>query len=282
MDTSTHISGMNAASVPRTFRLGGEREVNRIGFGAMRLTGQPGNFGPYPDWEAGKALLHRAIELGVTFLDTAHAYGPGWNETLIAEALRPYPAGLVVATKAGVTKTSPTAIIADGRPGTLRAQAEESLHRLRLERLHLLQLHRPDPAVPLADQVGALARLREEGKVSLIGLSNVTREQVEDASAITPIASVQNRYNPVERGDDALVDLCAARGIAFVPHGPLGAHPMRRGAALTDDVASAESQGTPAQRALAWLLARAPNVVVIPGTTSIEHLEENVDVWRVL
>lgn len=270
------------ASVPRTFRLGGEREVGRIGFGAMRLTGQPGNFGPYPDWEAGKALLRRAVELGVMFLDTAHAYGPGWNETLIAEALHPYPAGLIVATKAGITKAGPTNIRVDGHPTALRAQAEESLRRLRLERLDLLQLHRPDPAVPLAEQVGALARLREEGKVGMIGLSNVSREQVMEALAITPVASVQNRFNPAERGDDALVDMCAAHGIAFVPHGPLGAHPMRQGVVLPEEALGGTSQGTPAQRALAWLLARAPNVIAIPGTTSAGHLEENLGAWQFL
>jgi len=268
--------------VGRTFRLGGEREVGRIGFGAMRLTGQPGNFGPYPDWEAGKALLRRAVELGVTFLDTAHAYGPGWNETLIAEALHPYPAGLVIATKAGITKTGPTEVCTDGRPTALRAQAEESLRRLRLERLDLLQLHRPDPAVPLAEQVGTLVRLHEEGKVGLIGLSNVNREQVEDALAVAPVASVQNRFNPAERGGDALVDLCAAHGIAFVPHGPLGTHPMHRGAVLAEEGQGDGSQGTPAQRALAWLLARSPNVVAIPGTTSAGHLEENLGAWQFL
>ena len=223
MSINTHSD--TAVPVGRTFRLGDEREVGRIGFGAMRLTGQPGNFGPYSDWDAGKALLRRAVELCVTFLDTAHAYGPGWNETLISEALHPYPAGLVIATKVGITKTGPTEIRTDGRPTALRAQAEESLRRLRLERLDLLQLHRPDPAIPLAEQVGTLARLREEGKVGLIGLSNVSREQLEAALAVTPVASVQNRFNPAERGDDALVDPCAAHGIAFVPHGPLGAHP---------------------------------------------------------
>ena len=270
------------AAVRRTFRLGGEREVGRFGFGAMRLTGQPGNFGPYPDWDAGKALLRRAVELGVTFVDTAHAYGPGWNETLISEALHPYPTGLVVGTKAGITKTGPTEIRTDGQPAALRAQAEESLRRLRLERLDLLQLHRPDPAIPLAEQVGTLAKLREEGKVGLIGLSNVSLEQVEEALTITPIATVQNRFNPVERGDDALVDLCDAHGIAFLPHGPLGAHPMRRGAIFADDGQGGTGQGTPAQLALAWLLARSANVVAIPGTTSASHLEENLGTWQFL
>jgi pyridoxine 4-dehydrogenase len=271
-----------ATPLPRTFALGGELSVDRLGYGAMRLTGQPGNYGRYPDWEGGKALLRRAVALGVTLIDTAHAYGPGWNEELIAEALHPYPAGLVIATKGGVAKHGPSDIRAEGRPEQLRAQVEESLRRLRLERIDLYQLHRPDPSVPWPDQVGALARLREEGKVRLIGLSNVDGAQLDQALALAPIASVQNRYNPVERGADALIDACAERGIAFLPHGPLGAHPMRQGAPLADEQrrALAERGGTPAQQALRWMLGRAPNLIAIPGTTSIRHLEENLGAWN--
>lgn len=268
-------------AAPRTFALGGELTVDRLGYGAMRLTGQPGNYGRYLDWDGGKALLRRAVELGVTLIDTAHAYGPGWNEELIAEALHPYPAGLVVATKGGVAKHGPSDIRAEGRPEQLRAQAEESLRRLRLERIDLYQLHRPDPDVPFAEQVGALALLRDEGKVRLIGLSNVDQAQLDAALAVAPIASVQNRYNPTERTADALIDTCAARGIAFLPHGPLGAHPMQRGAALTDVSHTPEdvARGTPAQRALQWMLGRAPNLIAIPGTTMIAHLEENRGSW---
>lgn len=252
-----------------TFLLGGELSVCRLGFGAMRLCAQPGNFGRYPDWEAGKRLLRRAVELGINFIDTAHAYGPGWNEELIGEALAPYPAGVVIATKGGIEKTAPDKIFPDARPENLRRRCEESLRRLRTERIDLYQLHRPDPNVPLADSVGALAELRRAGKVRHIGLSNVTLAQLDEARAITPIASVQNRYNLAERGDDPLIDACASHGIAYLPWGPLAAKPFAREAPLA---------GIPA---LAWLLKRAPNIIPIPGTTSPAHLEENVAAARV-
>lgn len=264
-------------TLDRTFALGGDMPVARIGFGAMRLTGQPGNFGPYADPDGGKALLRRAVELGTTLIDTAHAYGPGHNEDLIAEALHPYAPGLVIATKGGVGKTGPGSIVVDGRPATLRAQVEESLRRLRLERIDLYQLHRPDPAVPLADSVGALDDLRREGKVRHIGLSNVTREQVEAALAVAPVASVQNRLNRLEPGDLELVAWTAARGIAFLPYGPLGAHPMRPGAPLATGGGSGGT--TASQAALLWLLGLSPNVIAIPGTTSPAHLAENIATW---
>lgn len=250
----------------RTFRLGGDIEIERLGYGAMRLTGQPGNFGPYPDWEGGKSLLRETAALGVGLIDTARAYGPGWNERLIAEAFegRPRP---VIATKGGVDKRSPTEIVVDGRPETLARQVDEALVNLRLERIDLFQLHRVDPAVAIEESVGALAEVQAAGKIAHIGLSNVTRDQLDRARAAAPIASVQNRYNPAETGEGALVDHTAALGIAFIPYGPLGAHPMRPGAAL------------PAQAALAWLLRRAPNIIVIPGTTSIAHLRENAAAW---
>lgn len=252
-----------------TFLLGGELSVCRLGFGAMRLCAQPGNFGRYPDWDAGKRLLRRAVELGINFIDTAHAYGPGWNEELIGEALAPYPAGVVIATKGGIEKTAPDKIFPDARPENLRRRCEESLRRLRTERIDLYQLHRPDPNVPLADSVGALAELRRAGKVRHIGLSNVTLAQLDEARAITPIASVQNRYNLAERGDDPLIDTCAAHGIAYLPWGPLAAKPFAREAPLAG------------VQALAWLLKRAPNIIPIPGTTSPAHLEENVAAARV-
>jgi aryl-alcohol dehydrogenase-like predicted oxidoreductase len=265
------------------FLLGGDLAVSRLGFGAMRLTGQPGNFGPYPNWEAGKALLRRAVELGVTFFDTARAYGPGWNEELIADALAPYD-GVVVATKGGIEKHSPTEIQPDGRPEALRRHVEESRRRLRLDTLPLYYLHRPDPAVPLLAQVEALAQERAAGRIRHVGLSNVTVAQLEAALAVVPVAAVQNRYNVAERGGDDVVDYTAARGIAFVPYGPLGANPMRPGAPLAAAAhGHADPAGdgrTPAQRALGALLGRAPNVLPIPGTTSAAHLEENVAAAR--
>ncbi len=254
----------------RTFRLGGEREIDRLGYGAMRLTGQPGNFGPYPDWDGGKALLRRAVELGVNFIDSARAYGPEWADRLIADALHPYGEDLVVATKGGVDKAAPDRIVTDGRPQVLRTHIDSALANLNVERIELFQLHRVDPGVPIEESVGALEDARNAGKLRFIGLSNVGRDELDRALAVAPIASVQNRYNRVEREQDALVDYTAARGIAFIPYGPLGAHPMKHGAAL------------PAQDALAWLLRRSPNIVVIPGTTSIAHLEENVRAWELV
>lgn len=249
----------------QTFLLGGDLLVNRVGYGAMRLCGQPGNFGRFPDWDAGKRLLRSAVELGINFIDTAHAYGPSCNEELIGEALAPYPAGVVVATKGGVEKSAPDKVFPDGRPETLRRRCEESLRLLRVERIDLYQLHRPDPNVSFAESVGALAELRREGKIRHVGLSNVTFAQIEEARGIVPIVSVQNRYNLLERSDDPVVDYCAANGIAYLPWGPLAAKPFAPEAPL------AHTRG-----ALAWLLRRSPNIIVIPGTTSIKHLEENV------
>lgn len=247
-----------------SFAIGGDLVVPRLGFGAMRLTGQPGNFGPYADWEGGKVLLRRAADLGVRLFDTARAYGPGHNEALIAEALHPYADGIVVATKGGIDKSSPTQLVRDASPATLARQVDEALTRLRLERIDLFQLHWIDPSVPIEDSVGALEAARRAGKIRHVGLSNVDREALDRALAVGPIASVQNRLNSDERGSEALVDYTAAKGIAFIPYGPLGAHPMQQGARLD-----------PAE-ALRWLLARSPNIIVIPGTTSLAHLEDNM------
>lgn len=257
-----------------TFLLGGEAPVSRIGYGAMRLTGQPGNFGPYADWEEGKRLLRRAIELGVSFIDTARAYGPGWNEKLIVEALHPYGENLVIATKGGIDKRSPTELVRDASAATLTRQIDEALIALRRDRIDLFQLHWVDPKTPIEVSVEAMERARRAGKIRLIGLCNVTADEFDRARAIAPIASVQNRYNVVEREHDALIDLTVEAGAAFIPYGPLGAHPMQQGAPL----ARGEGQGTrtPAQAALRALLDRSPNIVVIPGTTSVRHLEENV------
>ncbi len=249
-----------------TYLLGGELTVNRMGYGAMRLTGQPGNFGPYADCEGGKALLRRAVELGVNFIDTARAYGPMHNERLIAEALHPYAEGVVIATKGGVDKRGPTEIVVDGSPEALHQQVDEALKTLRLDRIDLFQLHRVDPRVPIEASVGALDEMRQAGKIRMIGLSNIDRDQLDRALAVAPITSVQNRFNQSEQGDADLVEYTASKGIAFIPYGPLGAHPLQKGALL------------PTQSALAWLLQRSPNIIVIPGTTSITHLEENMQI----
>ena len=265
---------------PPTFLLGGDLPVHRLGYGAMRLCGQPGNFGPYVAWSAGERLVRRAVELGVNFIDTAEAYGPGWNEILIASALHSHPPGVVIATKGGVTKESPEKIFPDGRPENLRRGCEASLQRLKLERIDLYQLHRPDPAIPFADSIGELARLRREGKIRHLGLSNVTLEQIEAARAMVPIVSVQNRMNFAERESSAVLDYCTAHGIAFLSFAPLGAHPMKHGAPLTEHAAlrtvAHRRDATPAQVALAWMLHRAPNVIAIPGTTTSAHLAENI------
>ena len=270
---------------PINYNLGGNLPIQRLGFGAMRLCGQPGNFGPYPDWEAGKKLIRRAIDLGINFIDTAHAYGPGWNETLIGEALADITEHVVVATKGGVEKTAPDRVFPDARPSQLRLRCEESLQRLRLERIHLYQLHRPDPQVPLVESIGALALLRAEGKIQHIGLSNVTLSQIEEALQIVPIASVQNRFNIAEQTDSAVLDFCLSHGVAYLPWGPLAAKPFSAEAPLARDERLAEiaqaHSSTESQIALAWLLQRAPHIVLIPGTTSISHLEENAQSLKI-
>lgn len=268
-------------TIPHKFSFPDGSAVRRLGYGAMRLTGQPSNFGPYADWDQGKRLLRRALELGINFIDTARAYGPGWNEKLISEALHPYPKDLFIATKGGVVKKSATERYLDGSPAGLRRDCEESLKNLRVDCVDLYQLHWVDPQVPLAESVQGLIQLRDEGKIRRIGVSNVTLEQVKEVTALTTIASVQNRFSVAERGSDPIVDFCAQEGIAFLPYGPLGADPMQAGAPLaagegaSGDVAR-ELNATPTQVALAWLLHRAANIIPIPGTRSELHLEENV------
>lgn len=271
----------NATLFSNTFTIGNDLLVNRIGYGAMRLTGQPGNFGPYPEWEAGQQLLRRAVELGVNFIDTAAAYGPGFNEELIAAALYPYPENLVIATKRGIDKPAPDSIQANGRPENLRRGCEASLQRLKLERIELYQLHRPDPKIPFAESVGMLATLQQEGKIRHVGLSNVTISILEVARQITAIASVQNRFNITERSEGAVLNYCTQHNIAFIPYGSLGAHPLKRGAPLADAEGTLAEIGNrhgvkPNQIALSWLLHRYPNIILIPGTTTIEHLEANL------
>lgn len=273
-----HESGNSPSA--NTFQLGSDLSVNRLGYGAMRLTGQPGNFGRYADWEAGKQLLRRAIELGVNFIDTAESYGPGDNEELIASALYPYPDNLIIATKGGVLKTAPDNIRADGSSKSLRRSCEASLQRLKIDRIDLYQLHRPDPGVPFSESVGVLAELQREGKIRQIGLSNVTIAQIEAALQIVEVASVQNRLNLAERSGEDILDFCTQHKIAFIPYAPLGAHPLKRGTPLANAEGTVTEIATyhsvkPNQIALSWMLHRASNIILIPGTTTISHLEEN-------
>jgi aryl-alcohol dehydrogenase-like predicted oxidoreductase len=256
-----------------TFPLG-DHKVRRLGFGAMRITG-PGIWGPPPDHDEAVAVLRRAVELGINLIDTADAYGPEVSENLIAEALYPYPDDLVIATKGGLVRPGPDQWDADGRPEHLREACEGSLRRLRLERIEVYQLHRPDPKVPLEESVGALVELREEGKIAHIGVSNVSVEQLRTAQRITPIVSVQNRYNLVERNAEDVLEACEADDIGFIPWFPLKAAALAKEGGPVADVAKAH-HATPAQVALAWLLARSPVILPIPGTSKVSHLEENV------
>ena len=249
----------------RTYDIGGDLTVNRLGYGAMRLTGQPSNFGPYPKWEEGVALLRRAADLGVDFFDSAWAYGPEHADRIVGEALAGRRA--VLATKGGVDKPEPGSILVDGSRDALLRQIDGALVNLGVERIDLFQLHRVDPDTPLETSIAALEEARADGRIRHIGLSNVAEADLKRALGVAPIASVQNRFNIAETADEALVDMTAERGIAFIPYGPLGAHPMRQGATLAPTAA------------LAWLLKRSPNIVVIPGTTSIRHLEENMRAW---
>ncbi|MDJ0740432.1 MAG: aldo/keto reductase [Gammaproteobacteria bacterium] len=249
-------------TTPRTFALAGDLTINRLGYGAMRLTGQPGNFGPYPDWAGGVALLRRAAELGVDFFDSAWSYGPETADQIVGDALGDRP--VVIATKGGVDKPEAGRMVVDGSRDALHRQIDGALRNLRRDRIDLFQLHRVDPATPIETSVAALA----DGRIRHIGLSNVTRDELDRALAVAAIASVQNRFNLSEQADSELVDHTAERGIAFIPYGPLGAHPLQHGARLDPG------------EALAWLLQRSPNTIVIPGTTSIAHLEQNVRAWQ--
>jgi len=261
-----------SASLAGDISLGEEISVHRLGYGAMRLTGE-GIWGPPKDHEGALAVLRRAVELHVDFIDTADSYGPNVSEELIAEALFPYPAELVIATKGGWNRPGPNQWTHDASPAHLRKAVEGSLKRLRLDRIDLYQLHVPDHGVPFEASVGTLAQLRDEGKIRLIGLSNVTKEHIERARRIVPIASVQNRYSFADREWDYVVDYCASNGIAFIPWFPLGA------GKVAGDVLNQIAQAHRASRtqvALAWLLRRSPVMLPIPGTSSIEHLEQNV------
>jgi len=261
------------AAAAGTLTLGGDLEVRRLGFGAMRITGS-GIWGPPPDPEGAKSVLRRAVELGVDFIDTASSYGPDVSEELIAEALHPYPGGLVIATKGGLTRPGPSQWEADCRPEHLRQSCEGSLRRLRLERIDLYQLHTVDRRVPLEESVGALAELQNEGKIAHIGLSNVNVEQLGRAREIVPVVSVQNRYSIGDRESQPVLEVCELEGIAFIPWFPLAAGGLATDGAIGR--VAQEHDASPFQVALAWLLARSPVMLPIPGTSSVEHLEEDI------
>ncbi|HKP55925.1 MAG TPA: aldo/keto reductase [Polyangiales bacterium] len=263
----------------RDYRIGGELAVQRLGFGAMRITG-PGIWGPPADRENAKAVVRRALELGVNLIDTADAYGPAVSEELIAEALHPYPAGLLIATKGGLTRPGAGQWVSNGRPDYLRGALDASLKRLRLERIDLYQLHAPDPNVPFSDSVGALAEQQRKGKIRYIGLSNVSVAQLAAAQKITPIVSVQNRYNLSDRASEKVLDACEKSGIGFIPWFPLSTGELARAGNKLDKVAR-ELGATTGQVALAWLLQRSPVMLPIPGTGSLAHLEENCGAARV-
>ena len=251
----------------------GDLTVNRLGFGAMRVCG-PNVWGPPKDRAGAHRVFRRAIELGVNFFDTADSYGPHVDEELIAEALHPYPKGLVIATKGGLLRPRPSAWDPDGRPEHLKSAIDGSLKRLKLERIDLYQLHAPDSKVPFADSVGALADGQRAGKIRHIGLSNVSVGQLEEARRICPIVSVQNRYNLGDRSSEKVLKVCELAGIAFLPWYPLDAGGILREGKLKS--ISGKLKATPAQVAIAWLLAKSPVMLPIPGTASIPHLEENV------
>ena len=262
------------AAASGSFTLGGDLPVARMGFGAMRITGQ-GIWGEPPDRERAKSVLRRAVELGVSLIDTADSYGPEVSERLIAEALHPYPAGLVIATKGGLTRSGPGAWERNGKPAHLLAACEASLKRLRVERIDVYQLHAVDPAVPFLDSLGALIRLKEEGKIRHIGLSNVSVEQLEQARKAVSIVSVQNRYSLSDRSAEGVLDACTRLGLGFLPWFPLAAGDLNRPGGPLDTTAK-RHKATPGQVALAWLLRRSPAMLPIPGTSSVAHLEENV------
>jgi pyridoxine 4-dehydrogenase len=262
------------ATASGTFEIGGDLPVVRLGYGAMQITG-PGIWGEPRNRHEAIRVLRRAVELGVTFIDTADSYGPYVSEELIREALHPYDESLVIATKAGLVRTGPSGWHPLGRPEYLRQEAEMSLRRLGLERIDLFQLHRIDPQVPLEDQLGVLVELQQEGKIRHIGLSEVSVDELRAARALAPIVAVQNLYNLANRASEDVLEACEADGIGFIPWFPIATGELARPGGPLDALAQ-ESGATPAQLALAWLLARSPVMLPIPGTSSVAHLEENV------
>jgi aryl-alcohol dehydrogenase-like predicted oxidoreductase len=257
-----------------TFKIGGDLEVNRLGFGAMRIVGE-GVWGEPKDAESAKAVLRRAVELGVNFIDTADAYGPDVSERLIGEALAPYAEGVVIATKGGLTRQGPNRWAPVGRGEYLVQQVEMSLRLLRTERIDLWQLHRIDPKTPVEESLGAVARLQRQGKIRHIGLSEVKVPEIEQARKVCKIVSVQNQYNMTDRKHEDVLDYCTKEGIAFIPWAPVAAGKMAQPGGKLDEAAK-KHNATVGQLSLAWLLHRSPVIVPIPGTSSVEHLEENI------
>ncbi|HEX8994931.1 MAG TPA: aldo/keto reductase [Ktedonobacterales bacterium] len=276
------FSQQRPAEASGTLTLGGDLKVYRLGFGAMRITG-PGIWGPPADKEEAIKTLRRAVELGVNLIDTADAYGPRVSETLIAEALYPYPSDLVIATKGGLVRPGPNQWTPDGRPEHLREALEGSLQRLRLDRIDIYQFHRPDPNVPFEESVGALAEMRKDGKIRHVGLSNVTLDELERAQRIVPIVTVQNHYNLASRASErmtaeqseAMIDACERQGIGFIPWRPLTGGALAEPGGALDQIAR-QHHAQPSQIALAWLLRRSRTMLPIPGTSSVSHLEEDV------
>jgi pyridoxine 4-dehydrogenase len=256
------------------FLIGDDLRVTRLGFGAMRITGN-GIWGEPADRAEAVRVLRRAVELGINFIDTADSYGPGVSEEIIAKALHPYPAGLVIATKGGFERPGPNQWVENGTPGHLRSACEGSLRRLRLDRIDLYQLHRIDPKVPAEDQLGTLRDLQAQGKIKHIGLSEVSVRQIHHARAIVPIVSVQNRYSVTDRGSEDVLEYCEKEKIGFIPWFPLAAGRVSGSDTPVSRIA-ARWKATPSQVALAWLLARSPVILPIPGTSKVDHLEENV------
>ena len=263
----SQVTAANAGTID----VGGDLTVNRLGFGAMRITG-PGVWGEPRDRDEAKAALRRAVELGVNFIDTADSYGPDVSENLIAETLYPYPEDLVIASKGGLVRPGPGRWEPDGRPEHLRAACEGSLRRLRLDQIPLYQFHRPDPKVPIAESIGALVALKDEGKTRHIGISNASEAQLREAERITPIVSVQNRYNAADRSSESMVDLCELEHLAFLPWAPMQDAVQNSAVAETARRHGASLH----QIVLAWLIARSPNILPIPGSASAAHVAENV------
>ena len=264
---------MSEAGAVRTIGIG-DREVNRLGFGAMRITGD-GIWGPPRDADEAKRVLRRAVELGANFIDTADSYGPNVSEALIGEVLHPYPEDLAIATKGGLLRPGPGRWDPDGRPEHLREALEGSLKRLKTDRIDLYQLHRPDPAVPYEESIGALKEMQDEGKIAEIGVSNVSVQQLQQARAIVEVRSVQNRYSIEDQSSSAVLDACEAAGIAFIPWAPVSGGSLAGDESALTQVAK-DHDATPAQVALVWLLHRSPVMLPIPGTSKVAHLEENM------
>jgi len=265
------VNGQPDASEAGTITIGGDLTVNRLGFGAMRITGR-GIWGEPPSRDQAEAALREALRLGVNFIDTADSYGPEVSERLIGETLYPYPADLVIATKGGLRRPAAGRWDPDGRPGHLRDACEGSLRRLKLDEIPLYQFHRPDPKVPLAESIGALVGLKNQGKIRHIGISNVTESQLREAQRLTPVVSVQNRYNLADRSSEAMIDLCDQESIAFLPWAPI-----QDAERLTPVLTAARRHGVSTRQiALAWLLGRSSQILPIPGSGSPDHIAENV------